>query len=880
MAIAAGTRLASFEIVSLLGAGGMGEVYKARDTRLNRTVAIKVLPSQVSDNPELKQRLEREAQAIAALNHPNICVLHDIGHQEGTDYLVMEYLEGETLGDRLKEGSLPLDQALRYAIEIGDALDKAHRSGVVHRDVKPGNIMLTPSGAKLLDFGLAKLKPGVAQPAAALSELPTAQTALTAEGALLGTLQYMAPEQLEGEEADARSDIFAFGAALYEMVTGKKAFSGKSQASLIASILSSEPSPVSSVEPLTPPALDHVVTRCLAKAPDDRWTAMNDVVLQLRWIADRGLKAGAPESVSSRPSGRRLGWIGATALLAVATLALGLSYFRGSGGDDAVIRFSVAAPPNTTFRARGFAANFLAPALSPDGRNLAFVAFGADGRQMLWLRPLGSLDAQLLPGTEGASFPFWSPDGRFVGFFAQGKLKKTDVSGGLPLTLCDAPEGHGGTWNRDGVIVLASTGAGPLYRVSASGGTASPVSDLAKPQHVSHRWPHFLPDGRHFLYLARNAEPENSRVFLGSLDSKESREVLAADSNAVYVPSGQVLFVRNGTLMSQPFHAGRREMTGEPRPVLEQVQGEGFSALGAFSVSRNDVLAYRTTTAGADFELNWFDRSGKRLARVGEPGAYSVPQLSPDGRKLAVSIEGDIWVADLARGSFSRLTFDWNRCCPVWSPDGDRILFRTSTDLYQKLASGAGQEELLWKDDQRNTPTDWSRDGRFIIFQTTALSTSDLWVLPMSGERKPAPLLRTQFNEQQGRVSPDGNWIAYTSDESGRHEIYVQRFPEPSGKWQVSTSGGADPRWRADGGELYFISADRKLMAVPVKLGSAFEAGVPGSLFEVRVSGLTDVRTHYAVSADGQRFLVNTTTEDRTPSPIVVVVNWSKALGR
>jgi serine/threonine protein kinase len=881
MALLSGKHLGPYEILSPLGAGGMGEVYKARDTRLNRLVAIKVLPAPVSDRPEVKQRFEREAQAIAALNHPNICVLHDIGHQDGVDYLVMEHLEGETLADRLNRGPLALEQALRVGIEIGDALDKAHRSGVLHRDVKPGNIMLTRSGAKLLDFGLAKLK-SAGQAALPLSELPTA---LTAEGSLLGTLQYMAPEQLDGAEADARTDVFAFGAVLYEMATGRKAFSGKSQASLIASILSSEPAPVSSVQPLTPPALEHVVTRCLAKAPDARWTAMNDVVFQLKWIAERGPKAGVSEAVSSGPGRKRLSWAAASAaLLALATLAVGLSYFRGSEREAQVIRFSVLPPPGTTFVSAGSEAILPVPALSPDGSNLAFVAFGTDGRQMLWLRPLGSLDARFLPGTEGASFPFWSPDSRFVGFFGQGSLKKIDVTGGLPQTLSDAPAGQGGTWNRDGLIVFAPTGAGPLYRVPASGGTPAQATELDKSHPGSHRWPHFLPDGRHFLYLARSAERQN-RVFLGSIDSRESREVVASDSNAVYVPSGQLLFVREGTLMIQPFHVERLETTGQPAPVLEQVQYEFVSALAAFSVSQNDVLAYRTTSALTDFELAWFDRSGKRLSRVGEPGAYTVPQLSPDGRKLAVAVSADIWVADLARGSFSRLTFGSRRCCPVWSPKGDRIVFRVergaAADLYQKLASGAGQEELLWKDDRENIATDWARDGRYIVFQATDPQTKhDLWALPTSGERKPIPLFHTEFNEAQGRVSPNGQWIAYTSDESGKPEVYVRSFPTASGKWPVSTAGGADPRWRADGKELYFISADRKLMAVSVEQRPGFEAGIPVPLFDVRVSGLTDVRSHYAASADGQRFLINTSIEDRTASPTAVVVNWSRLLGR
>ena len=559
MPILPGRRLGPYEILSAIGAGGMGEVYKARDTRLDRIVAIKVLPTHLADRPELRGRFEREAKTIASLNHPHICTLYDTGHQDEIDFLVMEYLEGETLAQRLVKGSLPMEQVLRYAIEISDALDKAHRKGVTHRDLKPGNIMLTKTGTKLLDFGLAKLKQEVVPANVPLSDLPTAKDPLTAQGTLLGTLQYMAPEQLEGKEVDARTDIFAFGASVYEMATGKRAFEGKSQASLIAKILEIDPPPISSLQPMTPPALDRVVKRCLAKEPEMRWQTASDLCEELKWIAEGGSRTGMPAPVvAQRKIRERVAW--AVAVIAVvAALALASPFFRRSSDEPRVLKIAVLPPEKTTFSVRSL------PAVSPDGRRLAFV-LTAGGKDELWVRDLDSLAARALTGTDGASYPFWSPDSRTIAFFADQKLKKTEVAGGPALTLCDAINGRGGTWNNDGVILFGVFG-GSIFRVSAAGGIATALTAPDKASgETDHRVPWFLPDGRHFLYTATNRDPEKVVIYAGDLDSKNRKLVVAGNSNAVYSPPGYLLFVRERTLMVQPFDVGKLETTGDRGP--------------------------------------------------------------------------------------------------------------------------------------------------------------------------------------------------------------------------------------------------------------------------------------------------------------------------
>ena len=685
MTLAAGSRLGPYEIISLIGAGGMGEVYRTKDTRLERTVAIKVLPERFSSDAEVRQRFEREAKTISSLSHPHICGLYDVGHQDGTDYLVMEYLEGGTLTERLARGPLPTEQVLRYGIQMTDALDKAHRQGIVHRDLKPSNIMLTKSGVKLVDFGLAKLKAAGPVAFSAVTALPTEAANLTAEGTLLGTLQYMAPEQLEGKEAGARTDIFALGAVLYEMATGKNAFSGTSQASLISAIMTSEPVPISSVQPMTPPALDRVVKTCLAKDPEDRWQSAHDVTLELKWIAEGGLRVGLPAPMAaSRKSRERLLWT-ALAILALAALLPWVILDRKvTRADAAVTRFAVLPPDNASF----LGGDFDPVTISPDGRRLALLATSG-GRRRIWIRALESLTAEPLPGTEGASYPFWSPDSRFIGFFANGKLKKIEASGGSVQALCDAPDGRGGAWNRDGVILFAPRPIGEsLYRVSSSGGAPVPATRLEPSrQESAHRWPCFLPDGRHFLYLASiSTRHARNGIYVGSLDSKETTLLISADSNVAYSPAVHLLFVRDQTLMAQRFDAKRQRLAGEVVPVVERMSQSRGSSHSPFSVSENGVLAY--WTGDTKKELVWFDQVGRRLGSLGSAGDVPNFSFSPDEKRVALartdarSGASDIWVVEVSRGVSSRLTLDrLEENFPIWSPDGPgSSSARTETD--------------------------------------------------------------------------------------------------------------------------------------------------------------------------------------------------------
>src|SRR5262245_51665427 len=652
MPLSVGSRLGPYEILSPIGAGGMGEVYKARDTRLERTVAVKVLPAQLSVSSDARQRFEREAKTISQLSHPHICALYDVGREGETEYLVMELLEGETLTERLAKGALPLDPTLRFGQEIADALDKAHRQGIVHRDLKPGNVMLTKSGVKLLDFGLAKAMSPASQSPTALTSLPTAMNEgnLTKEGTILGTFQYMAPEQLEGREADARSDLFALGATLYEMATGKKAFTGKTQASLIGSILRDEPPSVSSIAPMTPPAFDRVVKTCLAKDPDERWQTAHDVRLQLQWIAEGGSQAGLPAPLAElRRSRERLAWAAniVTAALAIAATWLFLQSRREPAR---IVQSSILPPDKTEF-------NFLSGsmALSPDGRLIAFIA-----GNLLWVRPLDGLSARPLAGTEGPTYPFWSPDSRSLGFFAGGKLRKIDVSGGPPETICDAPAARGGTWGRDGTIVFAPSTRYPLHRVAASGGAVVPITKLDPSKgEISHRWPTFLPDGRHFLYVSFHAiggsEQANNSIFVGSLDSQRTEMLVRTNSNAIYSPPGYLLYWRENVLLAQPFSAKSLRLTAEPFPVAEPVQyAQGFGN-AIFSVSQNGLLAYQRGRGSVPSQLTWFDRAGRQLEAAAPPGDYRNPAISHDGQKVLVDVPAtqtlgdDVWVSDLVR---------------------------------------------------------------------------------------------------------------------------------------------------------------------------------------------------------------------------------------
>ncbi|HEY3171970.1 MAG TPA: protein kinase, partial [Thermoanaerobaculia bacterium] len=888
MTLLPGKRLGPYEIVAAIGAGGMGEVYRARDTRLERTVAVKVLPTHLSASDEVRQRFEREAKTISSLSHPHICALYDVGNQDGVEFLVMEYLEGETLSERLAKGPLAFDQLLRYGLEIADALDKAHRQGIVHRDLKPGNVMITKSGVKLLDFGLAKaVAPAAARSGASLTALPT-QTGkdLTAEGTILGTFQYMAPEQLEGKEADARTDLFAFGAVLYEMATGRKAFSGRSQASLISSIMGSEPPPVSTVAPMTPPAFDRVIRTCLAKDPDDRWQTAHDIGVQLRWIQEGGSVIGLPAPVITRRKGReRIAWVLA-ALATAGLIALAVRDWRRSSASAPVTRFSVLAPEKTMFTPPGETSSSQL-ALSPDGRTLAFVAHAGGRRPILWVRPLDSLTAVPLPGTEEALHPFWSPDGRSLAFFTPTILKRVEASGGAPQRLCEAVAGRGGSWSPKGVIVFAQSSPTPLFRVPDTGGEPQPATRFdAVRGDDRHRYPSFLPDGRRFLFWSRSTKRENTGIYVASLDSPEARLVVRSEAMGQFSPPGYILTVLQGMLVAYPFDEKSARLRGNPVRVAESVLTGNPPGFAPFSVSGPNALAY-SSPAAKSRQLTWFDRSGRRLGTVGEPGDFSTPRLSRDEKKIAVAIREesktstDIWISDSVRGTWSRLTFDpSNERAPLWSPDSSRIAFASAAggilDLYEKPASGSGEPRVVVRSNTDKFPTDWTRDGRFLVYHTFGgSSTWDIWVAPTDGG-KPFALLASKFTEAQGQVSPDGRWIAYASDESGRFEIYVTQFPQKRGRWQISTGGGSQPCWRGDGRELFYLGPEQALMSVAVRPGDAFEASVPVPLFTANFPPVVPAYWgNYAATNDGQRFLISELLPEATTTPINVVLNWT-----
>ncbi len=899
MALVTGTRLGPYEILGPLGAGGMGEVYRARDTRLDRTVAIKILPTQFSDHPEVRQRFEREARTVSSLNHPHICVLHDIGRQDGIDYLVLEHLEGETLAARLEKGALPPEELLQWGIEVADALDKAHRHGVIHRDLKPGNIMLTKSGAKLLDFGLAKA--ATAPVATDLSTSPTVSKPLTAQGTIVGTFQYISPEQLEGKEADARSDIFALGAVLYEMATGKKAFEGNSQASLIAAILKENPRPISELQPMTPPALDRLARSCLAKDPDARVQSAHDVKLQLEWIRDPGgqAEASAPTGVAALDRRRgRLAWALA-AILPI--LAVGGTYLalRPAARALPVIRALVSPPDGARFEITGDNAG--PPVLSPDGTNLAYVAVDADGLSRVWVRALDNFSARPLAGTEGAIFPFWSPDGKSIGFFADAKLKRVDIAGGPALTLCEALGARGGSWSKRGVIVFAPGYLDALSQVPAAGGTPQPVTKLDPAQHTTHRWPQFLPDGEHFIYLAANHNsPQGSQagIYFASLDGKPGALVVHTYSNALYA-SGYLLYMQGNTFVAQHFDASTGRLTGEPSPLRESILFDLSTWKAALSVSDTGAMVYAGGGAAKGTELLWFDRAGKPIGNSGSNVDYFSVDISPDEKRIAVEAQegpnSDIWVYDVERGTRTRLTFDpADDTAPFWSADETQIFFASNRGddryrIYQKQANGSGEDRLVYGADKDVWPKGVSRDGRYLLVNVgdyKGLTRVDLWVLPLGGGQKPFPFVADRFVKSTSSFSPDGKWIAYSSNESGRTEVYVASFDgtppsaaaggaagnaSSASKWQVSTAGGDKPKWRGDGKELFYIGADNSVMAVDINArGKTLELGTPRLLFRTSPKPLVD---SFGVSRDGKRFLVNSLGNTGT-KPLSLVTDW------
>lgn len=886
MQLSAGDRLGPYEIAAPIGKGGMGEVYLGTDTRLGRSVAIKV------SSREFNERFEREARAISALNHPNICTLYDVG----PNYLVMELVEGETLAKIIERGPLPLDKALSYAVQIVDALAAAHAKGVIHRDLKPGNIIITRNGAKVLDFGLAKLASERLSSESG-ANIETVTEPITRAGAILGTLYYMAPEQVEGKEADERSDIFSCGVVLYEMITGQRPFTGDTPAAILAAVLKDQPPPMNQRQPATPRSLERLVRKCLEKRPDDRWHSARDLkpaieLIDLDAPALSTTSASVPLPVQiPAPTNSRKRWrwaaIGAAAASVIA-LAAWLSWPKPTVPARAS-RFQVTLPENVEF------SQYVS--VSPDGHKLVFNATGA--QTGLWIRDLDTLEWRRLQGTEEGRSPFWSPDSRYLGFGVGNQLKKIDVAGGPPQTLCTSKYLVGsGAWNRDGVIVFGGFGTGNLQRVSAAGGI--PVELTV----AGGALPSFLPDGKHFLYLSSTGS-QGGGMYAGSLGAKPTEQpqerILANQTAAIYV-DGNLFFVRDGTLMVQGFDAGKLQLRGEPVPVAENVGTVLSNAL--FSVSAAGVLAYRRGAAITGLQATWFDRQGKSADTFGQPGPDQGLVLSPDathaaGRDAAQQATGDIWLLDFTRGVRTRLTFRQSLgSYPVWSPDGSRIFFAAGNALdtiYEKAASGAGEEKELWKKPgEIKRPTSVSRDGRFLLYFTANVpkTGSDVWVLPLDGREgaagKSALLLGTDFNEAYASFSPDGRWMAYVSNESGRGEVYVRPFVSSGssgptlgeGKWQVSKDGAAAalPKWRADGKEIVFMGSNNAMMAVDVNgSGTAFQMGSPQQLFTARTN------LGWDVTADGKRFLMTVPPAqgaEGAQTPITVVLNWQADLKR
>ena len=877
MSLAPGARLGPYEVLHLIGAGGMGEVYRARDTRLDRIVAIKLLSEECAVDPDRRARFEREARAVASLNHPHICALHDVGDcpdprtGEPVLFLVMEYLEGETLAERLSSGPLPVSEAVRYAAELADALAHAHRGGIVHRDLKPGNVMLTKAGATLLDFGLSKLQPSPGL--FALSTISPGEMPLTAAGTMLGTYPYMAPEQLAGQEADARCDIFALGAIVHEMVTGRRAFDGTTAATVIGAVLHLDPPPISTLQPQTPPALDRIVLRSLAKDPENRWQSAQDLAFDLKWIVDQP----ASPVTESRSRRRKASLLIGTACLLVSLVAAtaGLIYQRSGPAETVSIRLTFSPPQGSTLADLATAGPVT---ISPDGRRLAFIASGSDNTRRLWVRELDSTEARPLPGADGAAYPFWSPDSRLIAFFARGELKKINADGGPPQTICPVTQPRGGTWNEDGVIVFSGNAGNQLYRVWDNGGSAEPLP--WRDANNERLWPSFLPDGRHLVYFARPAKPG---IYLGSLDSPETSLVASGFGGVAYVP-GYLLLLQSGSaegasrtarLMARPFDAGRLQFTGEGVAIAEQVEYRTLWARGGFSASNNGIVVTARDTLGA--ELVWFDRRGQRLDSLrglAPSAARRWPELSPDDTMLATTdvdpvVETtDIHVFDLARGTGARLTSDPALDSkPRWSPAGKYIVFDSARNnlppnLFRISATGIGREERMLTSPLIQHVNDWSRDGRFVLFAMLDPKTQwDIWLLPVKGDASattPAPsaLVQSPFNEYNAQVSPDGEWMAYQSDESGDWEIYLRKIDPPDGgtSKQISSGGAVWPVWRRDGRELFYISGDGSLMTVAIKLGRTLEASAPHVLFKTNVAELWNPIRNYAAARDGRRF--------------------------
>lgn len=916
MTLNTGTRLGPYEILSLVGAGGMGEVYQARDTRLDRTVAVKILTPTLAADAQFRERFEREARAISQVEHPHICALHDVGEHAGTAYLVMQYLDGETLADRLAKGPMPIGQALTTAIEIASALDRAHQAGIVHRDLKPGNIMLTRAGAKLLDFGLAKSVTSAVGIGSGSPIAPTI-TNLTAQGAVLGTFQYMAPEQIEGHEADARTDIFAFGAVLYEMVTGSRAFSGKSHASLISSILKDEPRPVTELQPLTPPLLDHIVSRCLAKDPDERWQSAADLMRELQWISTSGMSGrGMPAPAAPTKSRNRAVFgIGvALAGLVIGSLATAtvIRSRTGQPGERTPIivrsvisitpaeHLQAIAPDRTTNEGRP---SRTAMAWSPDGRSIVFSALQGD-RQQLYVRGIDQLTARPMSGTEGASSPFFSPDGRWVAFWSGGVLKKTPADGNGPATpICEIPAIYGATWGAKDTIIFSRGAQLGLWRVSATAGKPEVIAtpDIKKGE-LKYLLPQMLPGDRTVIFTVTHTPLptwEDTEIVAQSLATGERKVLVQGAADGRYLPSGHLAFVRRGTLMAMPFDVDRLEATGGTVALIADVMqaanepSEQFdTGAGQFSVSNSGALLYLPGGIFPDPErsLAWVDRTTGAVHPLPLPTkAYLSPRISPDGRQIVVWTQGDrnIWVHDIARGTLMKLTSEGRNARAIWTPDGKGVVYGSATagneNLFLKPADGNGTAKQLTDSANDLYAATWSTDQALILVEYRGGSNNDIMVMSRSGDRQLRPVVQTRFNDAYPDLSPDGHWLAYSSDESNPAEVYVQPYPGPGVRQQVSANGGTGPAWSHDGHELFYMSRPAfggqailtKMMAVPVTLHPTLAFGTPHQLFEGRYGATAGIRS-YDVTADGKRFLIVQQKERPAvaASEMILVQNW------
>jgi eukaryotic-like serine/threonine-protein kinase len=911
-----GQTISHYEILEKLGEGGMGVVYKAQDKKLNRPVALKFLPTHVSASDQDRSRFVQEAQAAAALNHPNICTIHGIEEQDGPQgekqvFIVMEYVDGQTLQE--KKHALSQKQAIDIAIQIADGLAAAHEKGIVHRDIKPENIMVRKDGlVQIMDFGLAKLR---------------GASRLTKEGSTVGTIGYMSPEQVQGLEVDHRTDIFSLGVLMYEILCGQLPFRGVHETAIIYEIVNVDAPPLSSARQDIDPELDRIVLECLDKDRDERCQSAKEISKDLKRFKresgrqrvsrvspvqnvsrmsmssasftppssgmirtpESGAMAVQPEvsGIWNAASRMSLPWIIASLSLIVALAAGGFLLFRGGATDRIVAKAAILSPLKVNYNTDvgGHVA------LSPDGKTLAFVGVDTTGQTLLWVRPLNSLLPIALTGTNGAEYPFWSPDSRTIAFFASGQLRKIDATGGPCLTICSAPQGRGGTWNKDGVIVFAPSSADGLYRVSAAGGSPVRVTRIDSTQHqVNHRWPFFLPDGKHFLYTdmtTPTGSTDNDQIYVGALDSSINRPILHAGSNMAYA-NGNLLFIRQENLMAQPFDPSSFTLTGDAVPIAQQIHFANVRSRGIFSVSDNGVLVFQNSGGTQATRFMWIDRNGKTSSEFGDRPIELASFLSPDGKRIAFdsydlqSRNIDLWIYDLAKGLSTRLTFDpMTDRNAVWSPDGNTIVFSSNRkghyDIYQKKADGTGTEEPLLVSDIEKGSTDWSRDGRYVLLSVNGKPGTkwDLWILPMFGDKKPFPFLETEYSEWAGAFSPDTRWIAYQSDESGRYEIYVRPFQGTEGKWQVSTAGGLGPYWREDGKELYYESADRKFMAVDIKTtGSTFQAGTPHALFDMDTKGQGSSQ---GVTQNGQRFLI-TIAPGASSLFMTVVMNWDAEL--